>query len=304
MCVPDDPHTRLRDALVEAGLLVPSGVRGIYGRSGVFEHIVEQFEALVSRRGRTSDTEIVRFPPIFNRAHYLQVNHIHQFPDLLGSLHTFAGKDRAHRDMLVKLEEGGDWTEDLVPTEAMMIPAACYPLYPSATGTLADGGRTVDLRSYVFRHEPSDDPARMQIFRQREYVRLGTADEALAHRDHWLATGKALLQEAGLPVEAVVANDPFFGRGGRLAKATQREQALKYELIVPISSTDKPTAISSCNYHTDAFGQAFGIHTADGGVAHTACVGFGLERVTLALLATHGFDPDRWPADVRDLLEL
>ena len=142
MCVPDDPHTRLRDALVEAGLLVPSGVRGIYGRSGVFEHIVEQFEALVSRRGRTSDTEIVRFPPIFNRAHYLQVNHIHQFPDLLGSLHTFAGKDRAHRDMLVKLEEGGDWIEGAL---ALVSEAALQDYDDAALG----GGLTSALDEFV-----------------------------------------------------------------------------------------------------------------------------------------------------------
>jgi len=37
-------------------------------------------------------------------------------------------------------------------------------------------------------------------------------------------------------------------------------------------------------------------------VASTACLGFGLERVTLALIKTHGFDPLGWPADVRALL--
>ncbi len=68
----------------------------------------------------------------------------------------------------------------------MMVPAACYPLYHTATGTLSEQGRLVDLRSFVFRHEPSLDPCRMQIFRQREFVRLGTAEQALAHRQFWL----------------------------------------------------------------------------------------------------------------------
>ena len=87
-------------------------------------------------------------------------------------------------------------------------------------------------------------------------------------------------------------------------KATQREQALKYELVVPIASQERPTAIASSNCHLDHFGAAFGIRTADGQVAHSACIGFGLERVTLALLKTHGLDPDKWSAEVRGQLAL
>jgi hypothetical protein len=41
---------------------------------------------------------------------------------------------------------------------------------------------------------------------------------------------------------------------------------------------------------------------ADGGVAHTACVGFGLERITLALLRHHGLDLAAWPDSVRTTL--
>jgi hypothetical protein len=33
-------------------------------------------------------------------------------------------------------------------------------------------------------------------------------------------------------------------------------------------------------------------------------VGFGLERVALALFKTHGLDPRSWPADVRNVLAL
>ena len=38
--------------------------------------------------------------------------------------------------------------------------------------------------------------------------------------------------------------------------------------------------------------------------AHSACVGFGLERIALALFRKHGFDPDRWPHDVKQVLAL
>jgi len=306
MCVSNDDsaYKAFLDELTGAGLLIPSGVRGVYGRSGAFENIIDQFEHYVTRMGAHLNPEVVRFPPIFSRAHYGCVDHMHNFPDLMGSVHSFTGGEREHVELVRKFEDGEDWTRDLTPSDVMLIPAACYPLYPTASGTLPKGGRIVDLKAFVFRHEPSDDPARMQIFRQREYVRLGTADEALEHRNYWLQRGKEMLQAVGLDVTAVVANDPFFGRGGRVMKATQREQDLKYELVVPICSTEKPTAVTSCNYHLDSFGNKFDIKTADGETAHSACIGFGLERIALALFKTHGFETASWPREVREVLAL
>ena len=74
----------------------------------------------------------------------------------------------------------------------------------------------VDAASYCFRHEPSNEPGRMQIFRMHEIVRLGTPASCVAFRDEWLSRGESLLREIGLDVRCVPANDPFFGRRGRL----------------------------------------------------------------------------------------
>lgn len=290
--------------LVGAGHYIPSGVPGVYGRSGAFEGVIEHFEGLVTRRGADQNAEVMRFPPILSRTTYQSTDHMESMPQLLGSVHSFDGDERAHSDMVQRAHSGEDWTEGLTATDVVMVPAACYPLYPTATGVLPEGGRTVDLRTFVFRHEPSDDPARMQIFRQREYVRLGSPDQAVSHRDEWIRRGLEIHQSLGLDVRKEVANDPFFGRGGRVMKATQREQHLKFELVVPITSEDHPTAITSSNYHLDHFGVAFDIRSADGEVAHTSCVGFGLERIALALFKTHGMDPDLWPSEVKELLEL
>jgi seryl-tRNA synthetase len=290
--------------LIAAGLLIPLGVRGVYGRGADFERVIERFDALVSKEGGKLGPEVMRFPPIFSRANYEKIDHINNFPDLMGSLHTFTGGDKEHRAMLDKFQQKEDWSRDLSASQVMMTPAICYPLYPTATGTLPEGGRRVDLQGYAFRHEPSDDPARMQIFRMHEFVRLGSPDQALEHRNFWLEKGVEVFKSVGLPVEPVVANDPFFGRGGKVQKAIQREQNLKYEFVIPICSTEKPTAIGSSNYHLDHFGVAFDIRTHDGEVAHSACVGFGLERIALALFKTHGFELARWPGEVRDVLGL
>jgi seryl-tRNA synthetase len=302
----EDPQRAYQDDLVAAGLLLRLGAQGLYARSGVFEGVIRQFEAYVHRAAPPVDATW-RLPPVFARDHYCGINHIYNFPDLLGSIDEFKGADREHQALLrafEKREEGEDWTRSLGPSNLMMVPAACYPIYPTLTGTLPPGGRLIDLQGFVFRNEPSDDPCRMLIFRQQEYVCVGTPQAALDHRDAWIERGLVLLRALGLPVESVVANDPFFGRGGRLAKATQREQTLKFELVVPVTSEERPTAVTSSNCHLDYFGGAFDIRTDDGELAHSACVGVGIERVALALFRHHGFDVSAWPAAVRRLLEL
>jgi seryl-tRNA synthetase len=189
-------------------------------------------------------------------------------------------------------------------TELVLTPAACYPVYPAvaARGRLAPGGIMLDAGgSYVFRHEPSGDPARLQMFHQREMVRLGEPETVQSWRDRWRERAVELLGEIGLQVKLDVATDPFFGRSGRMLAASQREQQLKFEVLCQIAGPE-PTALASFNYHQEHFAAAYGIQLADGTEAHTACLGFGLERITIALLRTHGLDPTVWPGEVRHRL--
>jgi seryl-tRNA synthetase len=186
-------------------------------------------------------------------------------------------------------------------TDLVLTPAACYPVYPAVAGRgrLAPGGVTVDAGSaYVFRHEPSGDPARMQMFHQREIVRIGEPEQVGEWRERWRNRAVQMLCAIGLDARLDVATDPFFGRSGRMLAASQREQELKFEVSVPIAGPE-PTAVASFNYHQDHFASAYRIEMADGSGAHTACLGFGLERITLALFRTHGLEVDAWPEESR-----
>ncbi|WP_437671277.1 amino acid--[acyl-carrier-protein] ligase [Sorangium sp. So ce131] len=290
--------------LIEAGLLLPSGVRGVYGRNATFERIVRGFGSIITKIAKDDGAEFVDFPPLVTRSNFEKTDYARSFPHLMGSIHSFFGDDARHEAMLETLAAGGDWSTHLGKSDLMLCPAACYPLYPTLRGTLPEDGRLVDLMGFVFRHEPSDDPARMQMFRQRENIRIGSEDDVREFRDRWLERGQAVLASIGLDAQAEVANDPFFGQSGRLLSVSQRAQALKFELLYPIHSADAPTALSSCNYHQDHFGRAYDIRLPDGSFAHTACVGFGVERVALALLKTHGLSPPRWPVSVRTALDL
>lgn len=302
MCT--DCTNNLLENLIKHGHFIETGVDGLYGRSGLFEEVVARFDDLITKWGGGDGAEVMRFPPAMNRSHFEKSGYLKSFPQLAGTVHSFEGNEGAHADLLDHLFNGQDWTGNQKPTEVVMTPAACYPLYPvlAKRGSLSEKGALVDLQSYCFRHEPSKEPTRMQLFRMREYVRAGTPDQVTEFRATWLERGQAMMKSLEVPLEIDVANDPFFGRGGRMLANNQRDQRLKFELLIPVNSEESPTACLSFNYHQDHFGSTWGIQTAAGETAHTACVGFGMERVAIALFKHHGMDPDKWPSSVRKVL--
>jgi len=289
------------EELLEAKLLIASGADGVYGRSARFEDVVEAFDRFVVRVGAPDAPEVVRFPPVLPRVHFEKSGYMNNMPQLAGTIHAFDGDTKAHVGLLGELERGDDWSHRVAMTDLVLTPAGCYPLYPTLTGSHPREGKLCDVFSYCFRREPSIDPARMQMFRMHEFVRIGEASDVQRWRSGWLDRGLEMLRALGLEAHLALANDPFFGRTGKMLAANQREQELKYELVVPITSTENPTAILSFNYHQDLFGGLYGIHVEQD-VAHTGCVGFGMERAALALFRTHGLDPASWPKTVRETL--
>lgn len=287
--------------LVARRLLIETGVAGVYGRGGEFEDVRERVGAIVTRAAAPEDPEQLRFPPLLPRRDLETVGYLKSFPHLAGSIYAFEGTEAEAAEQHERASRHDDWSEFQTMTDLVLTPAACYPVYPAiaARGPLPRGGVTIDAGgAYVFRHEPSGDPARLQMFHQREIVRLGEPEAVQAWRDTWRERALGLLAGLGIGVELAVASDPFFGRSGRMLAASQREQQLKFEVLTKIAGP-QGTAVASFNYHQDHFAAAYGLTCADGGGAHTACLGFGLERIALALYSAHGLEASLWPEEVR-----
>jgi seryl-tRNA synthetase len=292
------------EAILEA-LFHPTGVDGVYGRSGAYEAVVEGLGALINR-ARDSRAEVVRFPPVVSRALIEKSGYLKSFPHLLGCVCALGGGDAAIGAAVDRFEAGGTWTDGLQASDLVLAPAACYPVYPLAArrGSVPRDGLIFDVACDCFRREPSRDVDRLQSFRMREFVFIGAPEAATAFRDDWKARAGEFAASLGLSSRVEPASDPFFGRGGAMVGRFQVEQALKFELAIPVLSAERPTACMSFNCHRDHFGQTWGLTGEDGATAHTACVAFGLDRLAAALFAAHGLDSARWPGSVRAALSL
>jgi seryl-tRNA synthetase len=294
-----------RRDLLDAGLLTETASAGVYGRSATFEAILTGLDRVLTEMAAPLRATALRFPPVYPRADFERTDYIASFPDLAGVVSSFEGADREHRELLAAREAGEPWDGWLTSADVVLTNAICHPLYATLEGRLPEGGGVYDILGWGFRHEPSADPMRMQSFRMHEFVYVGDPDGAQRYRDEWLDRAVETLSSLGLPVTPVPANDPFFGRAGKMLVSAQLRDNLKIELTVPMyGDLHEGTAIASANCQRDHLTAAFGIRTADGEVAHGACLAFGMERTTLALLRTHGLDVETWPLDVRARLGL
>jgi seryl-tRNA synthetase len=290
---------------VWTALFHPLGVDGVYGRSGLYTQVLQGLEAFVSRN-RPAGAEVVRFPPVMSRSQLEKSGYLKSFPNLLGCVCALHGSPTEIRAAADAHEAGGDWTASLSPSDLVLSPAACYPIYPiaAARGPLPRDGWLFDVEADCFRREPSRALDRLQSFRMREFVRIGPPEAIQAYRQQWMARAQELAAELALPCTLDVANDPFFGRVGQVMAVAQRQQSLKFELLIPYHEGATPTACMSFNYHRDHFGVTWDMRDAQGEPAHTACVAFGMDRLVVALFCVHGIDTARWPAPTRRALGL
>lgn len=258
-----------------SGSVLPTGVPGVAAFGTRFEDLVDRLQAAIGRLGAADHPIRLGVPPVVPVATLERTGYAAGFPHLLGTVHAFDG-DAGHR-----------------ATDVAALPAACYHVYPQVAGADLTEALVVDVTGHCFRNERGAEPGRLRSFRMRELVRVDRPALTLSWRDAWVERALDWMRGLDLNPRRERANDPFFGPAGRLMGRLQREDQLKWELMVEVAA-GTTQAVASCNYHKDHFGALFDVRTA-GEVAHTACTAFGLERLALAVLHRHGTDARCWP---------
>lgn len=277
------------DRLISAGWAVGSRIAGTVAWSAAFEQAIADLQAAL---GDDQVPGPAWYPPTMPLADAERAGYAESFLNLLGSVHALP--HQVAGDQGRRSAAGGD-TGAFAPTGVVLIPAMCYHIYPRLAGQTIAGEARFDLSGYCYRNECTSELGRLRTYRVRERVLIATADAALAWRDEQLMRATRVLRDMGLRVRTASAADPFFGPGQRLLRSAQLEQKLKFEVVGRLHGSDHGTALASANYHKDHFGLAFDIAIEGAGTAHSACLGFGLERIVLALIHEHGDDRRNWP---------
>ncbi len=193
--------------------------------------------------------------------------------------------------------------------DAALSPAVCYHAYERLAGQSVSSPSLMTAEGVCWRHEGDrlSPLERGWAFRMREIVCLGTPAEVEEFRQRWMLRATEFADSLGLTVETVQATDPFFAPTARGKAVLQRIKALKHELMVRFPD-GRSLAIGSFNNHERFFGESFQISLANGEVAASGCVAFGIERWLLAVLAANGAAAENdvtefgWSADTRETI--
>jgi seryl-tRNA synthetase len=282
------------DAPPATGLPIPTSAPGVYLYPESFERVI----ALLNRGidGLAADSAYTRLhiPPVIARATIEHAGYVNTFPQLLGTVHSFAGTPKEWARLAPLADGSGPWYSEQQIGDLVLLPAACYPVYATLTGRdLATEPARFHVDATCFRQEASAEAGRLRSFRMVELVTAGSPEHCVDWRAGWLDRIPRWLAGLGLEVAVEVADDPFFGPGRKLYAAAQRMQELKFEFRTPVAP-GLVQAVASANLHKDHFGGAYGF-SSDGEPGHTSCMAFGLERLALALVTVHGPDPAAWP---------
>lgn len=208
---------------------------------------------------------------------------------------------------------GKDAEFESVPMDELMAdatyglqPAVCDCCYYTLEGArdLHDHFYTTANRVFRNEHSKTNQLDRLTNFTVRDIMFVGGENFVLESRQRMIERLSQFLISLGINAKIETANDPFFANESAMKSVFQNAHRLKYELLAYIPHLDREIATGSINLHTDFFGKAFDIRAADDAVAHSGCIGVGMERMTYALFCQHGPNLREWPQPVLSFLDL
>lgn len=296
-----------QEELLRAGELIRYGP-GRYGLARGVTALMTALDALIRQLALDVGATEYTFPSLVGGDSLLKAGYHRSFPHLLTlACHVREDMDalREFRDTAQGADNFGDVRDLLGPVTCGLSPTVCYHAYEMWRQSLQDVPQSLTALGKCFRYESSSMQGleRLWDFTMREVVFLGIPEQVEAQRNRVTELSTQLLDRLELDYEISSATDPFFVDDFAVQVSFQQAFDLKFELLAALPYAGRPLAIGSINYHRDHFVKAFGIEGRHGEVLHTACVGFGFERLALVLFAQHGVNRDRWPHALRDALD-
>ena len=284
---------------------------GFYSFQGQFLRVLRALDERVRLMAADFGAIEQDHPAVWPTRLFKMIDYFHEFPQQM-ILCAPVKDDFQSRSIFAKLyRKEADF--ERVPMDELMAessyglqPAVCDCCYYALEGSRAHTDTYFTTANNVFRNErsPTKQLDRLTSFSVRDIMFVGSEAFVLEARERLIERLSRFIEDLQLSAKIETANDPFFANESAMKSVFQNAHRLKYELLARIPHLDIDIAIGSINLHTDFFGKAFDIRMADGALAHSGCIGVGMERTTYALFCQHGPRLEQWPSALLSQLGL
>ena len=284
---------------------------GFFSFQGDALRVLQALNHSVQQMGAEFGAIEQQHPAVWPVRLFKKIDYFREFPQQMILCAPVKDDFHARTEFSKRFDKDGDF--ESVPMNELMADAT-YGLQPAVCDCCyytLEGARGLENQFYttvnnVFRNERSgtNQLDRLTNFTVRDIMFVGSEEYVLEARQKVIERLSEFLVSLGINAKIETANDPFFANESAMKSVFQNVHRLKYELLAYIPHLDKEIATGSINLHTDFFGRAFDIQGADGAVAHSGCIGVGMERMTYALFCQHGANLEDWPQPVLTFLDL
>lgn len=281
-----DPH----EELIHQGYLKPtSNGQAVY--SGDLYLTIENLDSLVKKIALKLKASPEEYPTTIQYSHLIQSGYLKSFPQ-----HAFISSPLKPELSIINEfisslpSSSNELTLNKLNPQNMNVlsPTVCYHCFEALKDKTISPPQIFTASSKCHRHEYKTHFGleRLQTFKMREIIFFGNESFVLETRNKIMEETKQLIEKLGLKARIVSANDPFFASDAAKKRAFQSFLGLKQEIQCLLPYNNKWLSIGSFNIHKDSLTQPFNIKSnTPGEIILSGCVGFGLERWSLAGMA-------------------
>lgn len=291
-------------ALARSGEVLALG-DGLTGLRGSLLALFRFFEREFLGLAREFGAEEQQYPAMIPAEVLAEVGYFAHFPQHLTFCTHLPPSLPLLESVAAEMSDGAAWAglgARLAEPRHVLTPGVCLPCYRQQRGAVLEAGgvRVLTMQNHVFRYEGAGfrPLTRAWDFNVRDIVFFGSYEDLSRLRGEVIDRALGLCRELDLEVTVELAHDPFFLDANRDKVIYQRMGEVKYELLFQLPHRGEALAASSFNLHRDFYTSVYDTRRADGALAESACMGFGLERWLYGFLSQKGLDPRGWPTRV------
>lgn len=284
----DDPLLHLLDN----GLIINS-TDGQYSYSGDYVSLIESLDKTIESYCISELAEKCIYPSLIDKEDIKTAGYLDAFPHLALGAAPF------------KRTAGKICDKALLEPEYVLAPTVCYHCFAGFKNKQIDTPKAYTAINKCHRNETHSVVGleRLKTYLMREIIFFGEADFVVRSINRTLEFTKSLLEYCDIPFEVHHSHDAFFLPQLSNRATFQSALKLKQEIKIKVKSGNS-IAVASFNNHLTTLSDKFNILSNCKSHLYSGCVGWGMERLTYALMCYLGPDIKKWPEHVKSRLAL